>query len=537
MSAHSAEVAVIGGGLGGVAAALALARAGHQVLVTEETDWLGGQATAQAVPLDEHPWVESFGVTASYRELRDRIRAYYRDNYPLTGRAARLALLNPGAAWVSQLACEPRVVLAVLDSMLAPHRAAGRIRVLTRHVPIAVDVHGDRVRGVVLHDLDRNAPTTVEARYVLDATETGELLELGGVEHVTGSEAGTDTGEPHAPDRARPDNLQAFTYCFAVEHREGEDHTIDKPDQYVFWRDYQAPFWPGRQLGFCAPDPRTLAPLSRVFSPNPPGDPAAVVADQSLPGGDVDLWAFRRILAAGHFLPGAFASDVTLVNWPMNDYWLGPLYGVPAEEAAGHRNAAKQLSLSLLYWLQTEAPRPDGGCGWPGLRLRPDVVGTADGLAKAPYVRESRRIRAITTVVEQDIALHVRGGHGAVTYPDSVGVGSYHLDLHPTTGGDTYLDMGCCPFQIPLGALLPVRMTNLLPAAKNIGTTHITNGSFRVHPVEWNVGEAVGHLVGFCLRRTACPHQVRENDELLAEFQRRLVTAGVELAWPAVTGY
>jgi hypothetical protein len=43
------------------------------------------------------------------------------------------------------------------------------------------------------------------------------------------------------------------------------------------------------------------------------------------------------------------------------------------------------------------------------------------------------------------------------------------------------------PFQIPMGALILVRIRNLLAAAKNIGTTHITNG---LHPVEWNTGEA-----------------------------------------------
>ncbi|SEJ03291.1 hypothetical protein SAMN04487995_3132 [Dyadobacter koreensis] len=43
-----------------------------------------------------------------------------------------------------------------------------------------------------------------------------------------------------------------------------------------------------------------------------------------------------------------------------------------------------QLSLSLLYWLQAEAPRPDGGKGWPGIRLRKDMMGTEDGLAKYP---------------------------------------------------------------------------------------------------------------------------------------------------------
>src|SRR6185369_8467044 len=62
------DVAVIGGGVGGCAAALAAARNGLRVIMTEETDWVGGQVTSQAVPPDEHAWIESFGATRSYRE-------------------------------------------------------------------------------------------------------------------------------------------------------------------------------------------------------------------------------------------------------------------------------------------------------------------------------------------------------------------------------------------------------------------------------------------------------------------------------------
>src|SRR6266849_10316878 len=78
------DVAVIGGGVGGCAAALAALRDGLRVILTEETDWIGGQLTAQAVPPDEHAWIESFGATRSYREYRDRVRDYYRRNYPVT---------------------------------------------------------------------------------------------------------------------------------------------------------------------------------------------------------------------------------------------------------------------------------------------------------------------------------------------------------------------------------------------------------------------------------------------------------------------
>ena len=113
----------------------------------------------------------------------------------------------------------------------------------------------------------------------------------------------------------------------------------------------------------------------------------------------------------------------------------------------------------------------------------------------------------------------------------------YRIDLHPSTGGDNYIDVECAPFEIPLGALVPIRTQNLLPAAKNIGTTHITNGAYRLHPVEWNVGESAGELTAFCLDRGLSPQQVATDPTLVDVFQDRLVEAGVELHWPEVVGY
>jgi hypothetical protein len=534
------EILVAGGGVGGVAAALAAASAGHRVVLTEETDWLGGQFTAQAVPPDENPWIERFGGTATYRRFREGVRDYYRRHYPLRAEAAALPELNPGAGRVSKLCHEPRVALAVLEAMLAPHRAAGRITVLLWHRVVAADVTGDRVDAVTFEGPDGKR-VTVRAAYVLDATENGDLLPLTETEFAVGAEAQAEHGEPHAPEKADPGNLQGITYCFALSHHAGQDHTIDRPAMYGFWRDYTPEFWPGPLLGFLAPDPRSLEPVGRTFDPNPAVDPLAVSADQSADAGDKELWGFRRILARELHRPGAFDSDITLVNWPLNDYWLRPaleIEGVSTvQDVVRAHHEAKQLSLSVLYWLQTEAPRLDGGTGFPGLKLRPDVVGTDDGLAKSAYVREGRRIRAVTTVVEQDVSLAVQGPTGRKRHEDSVGVGSYRLDLHPSTAGDNYVDVPSVPFELPLGALLPRRMRNLLPAAKNIGTTHITNGCHRLHPVEWNVGEVAGHLAGFALREGGEPHRVREDPAVFDEFARLLDRAGVERRWPEVRGY
>ena len=530
----TSDVIVVGGGLGGVAAALALLRDGRRVVLTEEYDWLGGQLTSQAVPPDEHSWVEQFGVTASYRALRDGIRDYYRRNFPLTARSRARRELNPGAGNVSRLCAEPRVAVAVLEEMLAPYRGSGRLTVLQPWRPVGARTDGDRVTAVTVEHRDSGERIELSAPYILDATETGELLPLSGTEYVTGFESTSDTGEPSAPDEAEPATMQAVSVCFAVDHVDG-DHTVDKPARYDFWRAYQPEFWGAPLLSFRSPDPRTLETVERTFTPNPDDDPLDVLADQRLSPGDGNLWTFRRIAARRTFTEGAYPSDICLVNWAMIDYFESPIIDVP--DAEHHLAAARELSRSVLYWLQTEAPRADGGTGFPGLRLRGDVTGSTDGLAQAPYIREARRIRAEYTIVEQDLSLALRGDKGAVQHADSVGVGMYRIDLHPSTGGHTYLDVASCPFEIPLGALIPQRVENLLPAGKNIGTTHITNGSHRLHPVEWNIGEVAGSLAGFCLTHRVTPRAVRDTPGLLAEFQHRLEQDGVELRWPDISGY
>jgi hypothetical protein len=523
----AAEVVVIGGGLGGCAAALAAARHGRRVILTEETDWIGGQLTSQAVPPDENRWIETIGATRRYQEFRQRVRDYYGRNFPLTEAARANQLLNPGNGGVSRLCHEPRVALAVLVEMLAPHVASQRVQILLRHEAIVATTKGDRVEAVQVRSRESGETLALRAPLFVDATELGDLLPLTRTEYVTGAEGQRETGEPRAPAVAQPLNQQSFTCCFAMDYLAEGDFTIDRPREYDFWRNHVPPLtpaWPGRLLSLYYSQPKTLQPHNLGFDP--------------VKG--TGLFRYRRIIDRTNFVAGAYAGDITLVNWPQNDYMLGNLVDVSAEEFARHVERARQLSLSWLYWLQTECPRPDGGMGWKGLRLRPDIVGTADGLAKYPYVRESRRVKAELTVTEWHVgteARMTRTGKSAseVTaeeFADSVGIGHYNIDLHPSSGGDNYIDFGALPFQIPLRALIPQRIDNLLPACKNIGTTHLTNGCYRLHPVEWNIGEAVGELAAFCAARGESPRGVSQTPRLLADFQRQLVAQGIPLAWP-----
>ena len=266
-------------------------------------------------------------------------------------------------------------------------------------------------------------------------------------------------------------------------------------------------------------------------------DPSGAARD-----GVMNLWLYRRIANRANFTPGSYASDISLVNWPQNDFWLGNIHEVSAAEAAKNLERARQLSLSMLYWMQTEAPREGGGYGWKGLRIRPDITGTEDGLAKYPYIRESRRIRAEFTVLEQHVGTEARmAATGlprervtAEVFADTVGIGHYRLDLHPSTGGNNYIDVSSLCFQIPMGALIPRRVENLLAGSKNLGVTHITNGCYRLHPVEWNIGEAAGALAAEAIRRGVTPKGIRDNAVRRKEFQGLLAAQGVELAWPSL---
>ena len=484
--AEPCEVLVVGGGMGGVAAALAAARHGRRVVLLEETDWLGGQMTSQGVSaLDEHEHIESFGGTRSYYAMRNAIRAHYGEK-------------NPGHCWVTRLAFEPRIGVSVLEGMLSPD-----VRVSKRTKAVSVTVNGNRITEVVAMGLEDGRTTRFQPELVIDATELGDLLPLSGAEYTVGAETVAQTGEKQAqPVEPKPHCVQSFTYTFACERRpKSENNVLQKPAKYEHYRDTQ---------------PYSLK--IEVHGGEIYGEESGWLQYslyEQLPGTKGGLWTYRRLVEK---------QNLTMFNWPGNDYRDSSILDSEPLKAAKALQDAKRVSLGFLYWLQTDQKAPE-------LRLRPDVMGSADGLSKHPYIREPRRIKAKKTILEQEVSANHQKGALAAHFHDSVGVGWYPIDIHRSGPDDVGASCRTKPFQIPLGALLPVRVANLIAGAKNLGTTHITNGCYRLHPVEWNVGEAAGALAAFALTERVPPAVVRERPELLERFQRRLLEEGVPLAW------
>lgn len=511
------KVLIVGGSFGGVSAALACAKMGVNCILVSDTDWIGGQATTQGVPLDEHPWIEQYGRTRSYAEFRNRVRKYYKDNYPLTVQSLGEEYFNPGACWVSGLGFEPRVGLIVLYDMLAPYLTAGVLEILTGYKPISAETDHDRCNYVTF--AGKGETLGISANYMIDATELGDLMELTGTEHTYGAESQRETGEPLAlPGENNPMKQQPFTHLAALSYHPGENHVIGKPNNYEVWKE---------KCKHSFVSHTGISGANRM---------SGFFSKENSSAYDCSIWNFRRCFCKDNF--AGFASDITTLM--IGNEFGGVLIGVSEEEQQKQMQDAKDLTLSCVYYLQTEIENGyRGNNGFPGIRMRGDAFGTKDGLAQYPYIRESRRLKAEFTVLEQHFRID-QNPEGPVHYFDSVGLGGYRIDIHEKAQvGEKSITTSShgkhWTQQIPLGAFIPVRMENLLPACKNLGVTHITNGAFRLHPVEWNIGEAAGFLSAYCILKELTPRAVRNTKDLLEDFQKLLVKKGVELEWPKQT--
>ncbi len=504
------DVLVVGGSTGGTSAALAAAQAGMHVCLSEETSWLGGQMTSQGVSeFDENRYIETAGGTASYYELRNGIRRYYRDHFTLSPLGKSKTHLNPGNCWVSALCFEAPVALHVLESMLKPYEQKGLLRVFLRTKAASVRMNGNRIESVLAYQFNTGKWFRFRAKYVLDATDLGELLPMSGAGYVTGAEPRSLTGEPDAQKGAGdPNDDQSFTYSFVLERAPHNQALLSEPQDYA------------KNL---RDQPYTLTLdyghgkfLTYGVYTKKPGTPGS-------------FWDYRRLVAKENFTGPHAPPDISLINWPGNDYCGSALLSSKPLAQAEQLRRAKLLALGFAYWLQHDVPRDGEGKGHPQLRFLTSELGSTDGLSLYPYIRESRRIRAMETIREQDISTVYQKGPRSKWFPDSVGIGFYPIDIHSCSKKD--FTSGTKPFQLPLGALVSAKIQNLIAASKDIGTTHITNGAYRLHPIEWAIGEAAGSLAALAVKSGHTPRAIAENAKLTTTLQLDLVRGGAPIYW------
>jgi FAD dependent oxidoreductase/S-layer homology domain len=529
-------IVVVGGSTAAYSAALGALEAGAQVCLVQPQKVLGGQFTAQALSApDDAPLMAPKAVISADRQdphqidnpaefclskAQKRFRDRQRQLQPVAGKVVQ----NPGGSWVSHFSVTPVVAAIALNEAIEPYLKQGQLTLIPLSEPVEVllEEHpGEfrRVIGVVFQDLQNGSQFTIKGDIVIEATDLGDLLELGNIESRVGQESRHETGEAVLPKTPQPMCQQAFTVCAVVEQA--------LPDRVI---PIEAP--PGYGV-----DPWL----------NPQEFPSRfwVQSNRQWDGREFNhpygIFRYRRLQRSQEDST-VHLGDVTVMNWgtspigpnePMgcgNDYLFGAvLTGVSREERQRQIQRGRDRTQAYLHFLQTEAV--------PELSPRGDLTWPADGIALEPYIREARRGVALTTIRHEDVAeKFFPDAVRARSFEDSIGIGQYHyLDFHPNEAPG-HVNLGkdgkrSLPFTIPLGALIPLRTEGLILSAKSIGTTHITNSAYRMHPIEWAIGEAGGHLAAFALKEGAEIREVARERTLRRKFQGHLASYGIPIYW------
>lgn len=202
---RSFDVAIVGAGAGGCAAALQAARSGASVLLLEEGPWVGGMLTSAGVS----------AIDGNYR-LRGGIFGEFCDS--LAARYGGYEALRTG--WVSNILFEPQVGEAVLGNMLAGEKNI----CLYRNISLDSLTRKDAVWHL------RCGGRRFRAAMLVDCTELGDVAARLGIPYDLGMDSSRDMGEDVAPEEAN-DIIQDLTYVITARFYD-RDMAISRPEGY-----------------------------------------------------------------------------------------------------------------------------------------------------------------------------------------------------------------------------------------------------------------------------------------------------------------
>jgi len=195
-----AQVCVIGGGSGGIGAAVAAARGGADVVLLERDAVLGGTSTTAWV----HTWEPCVGADGIARDLYGVMRGY-----PLGVVEGDYGKGTPRVGG-SPLPFEPHALIHAARRLLD---ATGRCRALFDTTFSATRVTGEKIAAV--EAWFRGKRLLVEADVFIDCTADGDVCVDAGCNFHLGEDPKSRYGEPNAPAKAQP-VLNSCTLVYRV---------------------------------------------------------------------------------------------------------------------------------------------------------------------------------------------------------------------------------------------------------------------------------------------------------------------------------
>ncbi len=566
------QVAVIGGSLGGVAAAAHAMNTGAKTCLIEVSPWLGGQISSQGVSaLDESLRMrQQNGLSPSWMSFRQTLKSQPVELPSWSpGRQTRL-VRDINRCWVGTLCFPPKAGATAAETFLqqaAVNAPDSQWATMTAFKGSEFDATGRTITAVYgvrriprnpdyvpkgrlsaelaqwyswspTDDYDRIPvklqPPPGETMLVIDATDTGELIGWAQVPYRLGSEAKGTMGEPHGSDFDNPQCTQAFTYPFtlALHDDDGDSLAVLERLQPTYGiHEHRSVF---DLEGFPFLTRKSLFHYRRIVS-HTRNDPYYGVPAP----GDISMINWNRGNDWNWMDPPLILQHEELVALGQYQNWMG---GISQSALKFGEDHALMFARWLIETQNTER--------FPLAYLYgPDSpMGTLSGLSMVPYFREGRRILGRPAYGQE--AFMIRENDLRNNFPNqrefaatTIGLTHYAIDIHGCRyrnwqpSGDAVSAPAqeplVRPLQLPLESLIPQGVDNLLIGGKSIAVTHIANASTRVHYGEWQIGAAAGVTAGWLLASnapvTAAADIVPQGH--MASLQQFMVDQGLRLRW------
>ena len=435
---YKTDVLVIGASASGIAAGIQSARMGVNTIITEPTTWLGGMITAAGVSAFDGNHSLPSGLFGEFREALHKV--YGGPSKVSTG-------------WVSNTLFEPHVGDSIFKSMVLQTKG---LTVKYQFQFLRVLKNNDTITGAVFVDEPTNQQITIYARQVIDATELGDVLANAGVPYSLGMEASAVTGEDIHVSETN-DIVQDITYVAILkDYGMGVDKTIAKPKNYD----------PSEFDGACTDY------YFNTANPKPNVDAIKMLNYGKLP------------------------NQKYMINWPNrgNDIYLN-VVEMDEDNRQSELIKAKEQTLRFIYFIQHQL-------GFKSLGLADDEFPTHDKLPLIPYHRESRRVKGLVRFDVKNIAKPFDAP--SPLYRTGIAVGDYPIDHHHKKNikAPQHLDFYPVPsFNIPLGSLIPQRVSGLIIAEKSISVSNVVNGTTRLQAIALLIGQAAGTIAALSVQQ------------------------------------
>jgi FAD dependent oxidoreductase len=507
------DVVVVGAGPGGVAASIQAARMGRTVALLEPTDWIGGQMTAAGVgTMDE-------GSTAArqsglYAEFLKKVTNYYHAQDKSVG----TCYYNTNAVCV-----DPQVGQKLLRQMLAAE--SKNLHVYTDTAVTSVAKQGDTVTGVMAGN------TYFASKVVIDADEYGDVLALAGANYRLGN------GTASQPN----DNgcIQNITYTAVIkQYPKGVPANLRFKQPPPGYNSTVAAHFATylKQNGYGL----TVKPNKTVASNRMPMDMLAYAAYRGYPdtANPANYNAFQQ---DGHTITRTsldLGNDYPLTGVLSTKYVSDPKYREQVD------CQAKLTTLQLAYYIQHDLGQSNWSIandeGYDTAYAKAhncaqlnDYKAFEDNMSQEAYVREARRLVGTETLTGNDMVTSWNRKKYYTSYPDSIAVGYYPMDLHQCNEQDTLEsafdstqdNLRGGPFEVPMGTLIPEKVDGLLAAEKNISVSRMANGSIREQPIAMDTGQAAGALAALAVEHHEQPRAVQASEVQSALRNAHEITA------------